>query len=68
MVAQEYSQRLGTLTQAHFQAALDRFGLGRFLRAGPVPLGLSEHVLDQHHGGVRAARRAPLCVAVNNNE
>ena len=32
----EYSARLGRITPAQFQAALDRFGLGRFVRAAPV--------------------------------
>lgn len=36
----EYSRRLGRIAPAQFQAALDRFGLGRFLRAEPVRFGL----------------------------
>lgn len=36
----EYSQRLGTLTGAQIQRALDRFDLGRLLDAQPAPGGL----------------------------
>jgi aminoglycoside phosphotransferase (APT) family kinase protein len=38
-VAREYSKRLGTLSPAQFQAALDRFGLGEFVSAKPIPFG-----------------------------
>jgi hygromycin-B 7''-O-kinase len=34
-----YTQRLGMIADTQFQAALNRFNLGRFLRAEPVPLG-----------------------------
>lgn len=34
------SRRLGPVSDAQFQAGLDHFGLGRFLRATPVPFGL----------------------------
>jgi hypothetical protein len=60
MVAQEYSPRLGTLTPAQFQAALDRFGLGRFLRAAPVPLGLiGQNVFLDSTTGEYVLRGAP---------
>ena len=39
-IAPLYSARLGRVTPAQFQAALDRFGLGRFQQATPVPFGL----------------------------
>jgi hygromycin-B 7''-O-kinase len=35
-----YSQRLGMITDEQFQAALDCFKLGHFLRAEPIPFGL----------------------------
>jgi hygromycin-B 7''-O-kinase len=35
-----YSTRLGSIAPAQFQAALDRFGLGRFVEAEPVASGL----------------------------
>ncbi len=35
-----YSRRLGPIRPAQFQAALDRFGLGRFVGAAPIPFGL----------------------------
>src|SRR6266853_1598926 len=34
-----YSQRLGSLSEQQFQAALDRFQLGRFISTEPVELG-----------------------------
>lgn len=36
----EYSHRLGRIAPAQFQAALDRFGLGRFVGAAPITAGL----------------------------
>lgn len=36
----EYSKRLGPITPKQFQAALDHFGLGQFIRAEPIPFGL----------------------------
>jgi hygromycin-B 7''-O-kinase len=36
----EYSKRLGSLADGQFQAALDRFALGRFVRAEAIPFGL----------------------------
>jgi aminoglycoside phosphotransferase (APT) family kinase protein len=38
--AREYSARLGTIRPEQFQAALDRFGLGRLLAAEPALAGL----------------------------
>src|ERR1051326_4552840 len=40
--AHEYSQLLGTISTDQFQAALDRFSLGKFLHAEPIPFGLSK--------------------------
>ncbi len=40
MAAKVYSQRLGLISDEQFQAALDHFNLGRFVRAQPVPFGL----------------------------
>ena len=39
MSTKVYSQRLGSITDEQFQAALDRFGLGTFLFAEPIPFG-----------------------------
>jgi len=39
MVAREYSKRLGTLSPVQSQAALDRFDLGEFVSAEPIPFG-----------------------------
>src|SRR6266496_1680075 len=36
----KYSSRLGNLSDDQLQAALDRFSLGRFVRAEPIPFGL----------------------------
>lgn len=41
----EYSARLGRIAPAQFQAALDHFDLGRFVRAAPVPGGNFGQVL-----------------------
>jgi len=39
MSAKVYSQRLGSIADEQFQAALARFDLGKFLRAEPIPFG-----------------------------
>src|SRR5260221_2500399 len=39
MRKQRYSQRLGEISDRQFQAALDRFGLGRFVQAQAIPFG-----------------------------
>ena len=35
----QYSHRLGELSTGQFQAALDRFDLGQFIRAEPISAG-----------------------------
>ena len=40
MASREYSARLGVISDEQLQAALDRFGLGRFVSAEPIPNGL----------------------------
>jgi len=35
----EYSKRLGSISNEQFQKALDKFSLGRFVEAEPVPFG-----------------------------
>lgn len=40
LAPQQYSQRLGVIAPEQFQAALDRFGLGRLRRAEAAPGGL----------------------------
>lgn len=39
-MAKVYSERLGRISDEQFQAALDRFDLGRFIRAEPIPFGV----------------------------
>jgi len=39
MTARMYSQRLGVIADDQFQAALDRFNLGTFIKAEPIPFG-----------------------------
>ncbi len=39
MTERMYSQRLGMISDMRFQAALDRFHLGRFIRAEAIPFG-----------------------------
>lgn len=41
----EFSARLGSITKEQFQAALDRFGLGRFRAARPTGVGLAHQTL-----------------------
>jgi hygromycin-B 7''-O-kinase len=40
MPEKEYSKRLGAISPAQFRAALERLGLGDFVRAEAVPFGL----------------------------
>ncbi|HEX4203941.1 MAG TPA: phosphotransferase [Ktedonobacteraceae bacterium] len=40
MGEKKYSERLGMIADTQFQAALDRFHLGRLVQAEPVPFGL----------------------------
>lgn len=40
MPAQEYSKHLGIISDDQFQSALDRFDLGKFVQAEPIPFGL----------------------------
>jgi hygromycin-B 7''-O-kinase len=39
MKGRMYSQRLGVISDMQFQAALDRFNLGHFIQAEPIPFG-----------------------------
>jgi len=55
-----YSQRLGAITQAQFQAALSRFDLGAFLRAEPTSDGLfGQNVFVTSDQGAYVLRGAP---------
>jgi hygromycin-B 7''-O-kinase len=59
-LTQQYSQRLGTLTAAQLQAALDRFDLGELLDARPAPGGLfGQNVLLRTSNGGYVLRGAP---------
>jgi hygromycin-B 7''-O-kinase len=40
MAGRVYSQQLGLISDEQFQAALDRFHLGRLIQAEPIPFGL----------------------------
>lgn len=42
MYTHEYSNLLGKISDNQFQAALDRFDLGEFVHAEPIPFGLSK--------------------------
>ena len=35
----KYSERLGEISDSQFQKALDRFSLGKFIKAEPIPYG-----------------------------
>ena len=59
-LTREYSQRLGTLTAAQLQAALERFDLGELLDAQPAPGGLfGQNVLLTTSRGGYVLRGAP---------
>jgi aminoglycoside phosphotransferase (APT) family kinase protein len=56
----EYSKRLGVLTHAQLQAALDRFGLGELRAAEPAPSGLfGQNVMLTTTRGAWVLRGAP---------
>ena len=60
METREYSARLGRISPAQFQAALDRFGLGAFVRAAPIPLGnFGQNVFVTATSGEYVLRGAP---------
>ncbi len=40
MTGSMYSKRLGLISYEQLQAALDRFHLGRFIGAEPIPFGV----------------------------
>ena len=51
-VGRMYSQHLGAISDEHFQAALDRFELGRFIQAEPIPFGnFGQNVFVSSTGG-----------------
>lgn len=55
-----YSERLGELTPAQFQRALDAFDLGQFLDAAPAPGGLfGQNVFVNASSGAWVLRGAP---------
>lgn len=59
-LTREYSQRLGVLTAAQLQAALDRFDLGTLMEAQPAPGGLfGQNVLLTSTAGEYVLRGAP---------
>ena len=57
-----YSPRLGTISDARFQTALDGFGLGRLLAATPITRGLfGQNVVLQSSLGAFVLRGCPHC-------
>jgi aminoglycoside phosphotransferase (APT) family kinase protein len=64
MNTQWYSPRLGSLSERQFQAALDRFQLGRLISAEPVRFGnMGQHVFLTSTQGNVVLRGAPLDAA-----
>ncbi len=56
----KYSQRLGMIADTQFQAALDRFQLGRFIRAEAIPFGLfGQNVFVESTTGEYVLRGSP---------
>lgn len=57
---QVYSHRLGSISGEQFQAALDRFNLGTFLSAEPIPFGVfGQNVFVTSTAGQYVLRGAP---------
>ena len=57
----KYSDRLGTLSHIQFQAALDRFDLGAFVRAEPISAGnFGQNVFLTSTKGEYVLRGAPF--------
>lgn len=55
-----YSERLGVITDAQFEAVAERFGLGRFVKAEPTTAGLfGQNVFVTTTGGEFVLRGAP---------
>ncbi|GHO71775.1 hypothetical protein KSC_106670 [Ktedonobacter sp. SOSP1-52] len=60
MTEREYSQRLGMIADTQFQAALDRFQLGRFIRAEAIPFGnFGQNVFVESSTGEYILRGSP---------
>jgi len=60
METHDYSVRLGRIAPAQFQAALDRFALGAFVCAAPIPLGnFGQNVFVTATSGEYVLRGAP---------
>jgi hygromycin-B 7''-O-kinase len=60
MAAREYSRRLGSIDDGQFRSALERFGLGEFVRAEPVAGGLfGQNVFVASTTGEYVLRGAP---------
>ncbi len=60
MTIRMYSQRLGLISDEQFQAALDRFSLGKFVQAEPIPFGLfGQNVFLNSDTGSFVLRGAP---------
>lgn len=58
--AKIYSERLGAIGEAQFEAVAERFGLGRFLHAAPIASGLfGQNVFVTTSGGAFVLRGAP---------
>ena len=60
MVAREYSRRLGSIDDDQFRSALERLGLGEFVRAEPLAGGLfGQNVFVAGTTGEYVLRGAP---------
>ena len=58
--AKTYSERLGAISDAQFAAVAERFGLGRFIEATPITIGLfGQNVFFTTTGGEFVLRGAP---------
>jgi hypothetical protein len=60
METHEYTARLGRISPTQFQDALDRFALGTFVPAAPIPLGtFGQNVFVTATSGEYVLRGAP---------
>ena len=50
MASREYSKRLGAISDARLQAALDRFGLGKLVAAQQLVAGIDAFIFEARSG------------------
>ena len=68
MATRKYSERLGSISDAQLQAALNRFELGTFLQAEAIPFGsFGQNVfVTSSKGNFVLTWRSPLPLAISH--